>query len=128
MAAGNSGSKFAAFEIEVDQPARLKLLDKKRQPYRGNNGSEAWIELHSADSEIARKHRRAVQRKRLAMRGRGKLTPEELGGRGQRVIRCAHDWLGSGYHGCPVQSGECPRALRQQERPTHSRADRGVRV
>jgi hypothetical protein len=78
MAGPNGGGKFAAFEIEVDQPARLKLLDKKRQPYRGNNGSEAWIELHSADSEIARKHRRAVQRKRLAMRGRGKLTPEEL--------------------------------------------------
>jgi hypothetical protein len=73
-----NGSKFAAFEIEVDQPSRLTLLDKARQPYRGDNGRAAYIELYSADSDIARKHRRAVTRKRLAMRGRGKLTPEEL--------------------------------------------------
>jgi len=72
-----SESKFSAFEIEVDQPSRMPLLDKVRQPYRDGD-KQAYIDLYSGDSEIARKHRRAVQRKRLAMRGRGKLTPEEL--------------------------------------------------
>jgi hypothetical protein len=71
-------SKFAAFEIEVDKPSRMTLLDRQRQPYRNGDGRAAWIELYSADSDIARKHRRAVTRKRLAMRGRGKITPEEL--------------------------------------------------
>ena len=73
-----NGSKFSAFEIEVDKPGRLTLLDKDRKPYRNGNGDVAWIELYSADSHIARKHQRAVTRKRLAMRGRGKVSPEEL--------------------------------------------------
>jgi hypothetical protein len=78
MVAGNSGSKFSAFEIEVEAPARLRLLDKKQQPYRGENGREAWIELHSVDSDIGRKHQRMVTKKRLSMRRAGRLTPEEL--------------------------------------------------
>jgi hypothetical protein len=78
MVTGNSGSKFSALEIEVDAPARLKLLDKKQQPYRNGDGREAWIELHSADSDIARKHNRMITKKRLGMRRGIRLTPEEL--------------------------------------------------
>jgi hypothetical protein len=78
MVTGNSGSKFAAFEIEVEAPARMKLLDKNQQPYRNGDGREAWIELHSADSEIARKHERMITKKRLGMRRGIRLTPEEL--------------------------------------------------
>lgn len=71
-------SKFSGFETDVDQPAKLNLLDQFRQPYRNGDGRTAWIELYGGDSEIARKHRAAIQRKRLNMRGRGKITPEEL--------------------------------------------------
>ena len=49
-----------------------------RQPLRDAKGNEAYIEHYSSDSEIACKHQRAVQRRRLAMRGRAKITPEEL--------------------------------------------------
>jgi hypothetical protein len=73
-----NGSKFAAFEIEIEQPSRMVVLDKNRQPYRNGDDRTAYIELYSADSDIARRHRRGVQRKRLAMRGRGKITPEEM--------------------------------------------------
>lgn len=71
-------SKFSAFEIEIDKPSRMMLLDRNRQPYRNGEGHAAWIDLYSGDSDIARKHRRGVTRKRLAMRGRGKVAPEEI--------------------------------------------------
>jgi hypothetical protein len=45
---------------------------------RDKEGNLAYIDHYAADSEIARKHQRAIQRRRLAMRGRMKITPEEL--------------------------------------------------
>lgn len=72
-------SKFAGMALEVDKPSRMVIVHPvSRQPLRDNEGKEAFIELHSGDSDVARKHHRAVQRRRLAMRGRGKITPEEL--------------------------------------------------
>lgn len=72
-------SKFAALELETDKPGRMIIVHPvSRQPLRDAEGKEAYIDLYSADSEVARKHHRTVQRRRLAMRGRGKLTPEEL--------------------------------------------------
>lgn len=71
--------KFAALGLAVDAPGRLTIVHPvTRQPLRTADGVEAYIDLYSADSEVARKHERAVQRRRLAMRGRGKITPEEL--------------------------------------------------
>lgn len=72
-------SKFAGLEIEVDKPQRMTLVHPvTRQPIRDAEGKEAWIDLHSSDSAIARKHQRAVQNRRLNMRGRGKIGAEEL--------------------------------------------------
>lgn len=72
-------SKFAALALEVDKPGRMTIVHPvSRQPLRDAEGKEAFVDLYSNDSEPARKHQRAVQRRRLAMRGRGKLTPEEL--------------------------------------------------
>lgn len=72
-------SKFAALALEVDRPSRMVIVHPvTRQPLRDAEGQEAYIELHSGDSEIARKHQRAVTRRRLAMRGRGKIAAEEL--------------------------------------------------
>jgi hypothetical protein len=72
-------NKFSGLELEVEAPFRLVLLHPvTRQPLRDAEGKEAYIDHYSMDSEIARKHQRAVQRRRLAMRGRLKITPEEL--------------------------------------------------
>lgn len=74
-------SKFGALELAVDQPFRMVIVDPvSRQPVRMKDNPEevAYIDHYSADSDIARKHQRAVARKRLAMRGRGKISPEEL--------------------------------------------------
>lgn len=72
-------SKFSALELPVDAPIHLVLTHPvTKQPLRDLEGKEAYIDHYSGDSEIARKHSRAVQRRRLAMRNRGKITPEEL--------------------------------------------------
>lgn len=80
-------SKFSALAMEVDKPSRMVIVHPvSRQPLRDKDGKEAHIDLFSADSEIARKQQRAVSRKRLAMRGRGKLTPEELEAEGVELL------------------------------------------
>jgi hypothetical protein len=53
---------------------------------RDAEGKTAYIDHYSSDSEIARKHQRAVQRRRLAMRGRMKITPEELEAEATEVL------------------------------------------
>ncbi len=75
-----NSSKFAGLEIQVERPVRMPLVHPStRQPLRTKpDGKEAYIEIYSADSEAARKHNRAIQRRRLNMRGRGRITPEEL--------------------------------------------------
>jgi hypothetical protein len=71
--------KFAGLQLEVETPFRLLLVHPvTRQPMRDKEGNPAYIDHYSADSEIARKHQRAIQRRRLAMRGRMKITPEEI--------------------------------------------------
>jgi hypothetical protein len=72
-------NRVSGLELEVNAPFRLILVHPvTRQPMRDTEGNSAYIDHYSADSEIARKHQRAVQRRRLAMRGRMKITPEEL--------------------------------------------------
>lgn len=71
-------SKFSALELEVDRPSRMPVLHPvTRQPLKAGD-EPAYIELHSADSAIARRHQKAVQKRRLDMRGRAKLTPDEI--------------------------------------------------
>lgn len=75
-------SKFAermsALSTEVEKPGRMIIVGMDRQPLRDKDGSVTYIDLYSLDSEIARKHDRVVTNKRLAMRGRGKITAAEL--------------------------------------------------
>jgi hypothetical protein len=72
-------SEFSGLELEVETPFRLLLVHPvTRQPMRDKEGNPAYIDHYSSDSEIARKHQRNIQRRRLAMRGRMKITPEEL--------------------------------------------------
>lgn len=80
-------SKFAGLAIEVDKPQRMPLVHPNtRQPLRTEDGEEAFIELYSADSEAARKHNRSIQRRRLNMRGRGRITPEEVEAEGVELL------------------------------------------
>jgi hypothetical protein len=80
-------NKFSGLELEVEKPFRKILLHPiTQQPIRDTEGKEAYIDHYSADSEIARKHQRAVQRRRLAMRGRLKITPEELEAEATEVL------------------------------------------
>lgn len=72
-------SKFAALALDVDTAGRMTVVHPiTRQPLRDADGKEAYIDLFSSDSAQARLHQRAVSRRRLAMRGRAKLTVEEL--------------------------------------------------
>lgn len=80
-------SKFAGLALEVEKPSRMVIVHPAtRQPLRDGDGSEAYIDLFSGDSEQARRHQRAVQRRRLAVRGRGKITPEELEAEGVELL------------------------------------------
>lgn len=72
-------NKFAAMELPVDALHKMVIVHPvTRQPLRSSEGVEAYIEHYSSDSSVAQKHRRTVTRRRLDMRGRGKLSPEEL--------------------------------------------------
>lgn len=80
-------SKFGGLELAVETPIHLVLVHPvTRQPLRDKDGKEAYIDHFSGDSELARKHQRAVQRRRLAMRGRGKITPEEIEAEGNDLL------------------------------------------
>jgi hypothetical protein len=82
-----SNGKFSGLELEVETPFRLTLVHPvTRQPMRDHDGNPAYIDHYSADSEIARKHQRTIQRRRLAMRGRMKITPEELEGEAVDIL------------------------------------------
>jgi hypothetical protein len=72
-------SKFSGLALAVDKPARMTILHPiTRQPIKDGDGKEAYVDLYSSDSEAARKHQRAVTKNRLALRDRGKVTPEQL--------------------------------------------------
>src|SRR4029077_2269899 len=88
-------SNFSGLELGVDEPFRLVLVHPvTRQPMRDSEGNEAYIEHYSSDSEIAKKYQRSVQRRRLAMRGRAKITPEELEAEGVELLAV----LTAGWH------------------------------
>jgi hypothetical protein len=97
-------SKFDALALEVDKPSRMVIVHPvTRQPIRDADGTEAYISLFSGDSEPARKHQRTVSRRRLAMRGRGKLTPEELEAEAVELLAVVTTgWLLLDFNGKPI--------------------------
>jgi hypothetical protein len=71
--------KFDAIALQVDKPSKMTILDPvSQQPIRDAEGKESFIELYSSDSPKGRTHQKNMLRQRLNMRGRGKLTPEQL--------------------------------------------------
>lgn len=74
---------IAKISLESDKPGRMIIKGLDSQPIRAADGSVSYIDLYSADSVIAQKHRREIDRRRLVASrgGRGlKITPEELAG------------------------------------------------
>lgn len=109
-------SKFAALAIEVEKPSRMVLVHPvSRQPVRDKEGKEAFINLYSADSEMARKHQRAVTRRQLAMRGRAKNTPEELEANAVGLLAAltAPDWYLVDFNGDPIDVPYSPENARE---------------
>jgi hypothetical protein len=72
-------SKFSGLEVQVEETRRLVLLNPTTgQPLRNKaTGEDAWIDLLPTDSEVSRKHERAVLT-RLIQRQVKKLKAEEL--------------------------------------------------
>lgn len=72
-------SKFGAMALDTEKPVRMVIRHPKTNlPLRDNDGTEAFIDLMSSDSDAAVKAKRTVTNGRLAMRNRSKLTSERL--------------------------------------------------
>lgn len=91
----NIDTALSLLSLNVEKPQRMPLLHyQTRQPLRGPNDEEAYVDMYSSDSDIARRHNREMQRRRLNMRGRGKLTPEELEAEAtDLLVALTADWL-----------------------------------
>jgi len=75
--------KFDGLEIEADKPERMPILHpvtRQQIVNRDDPQDVAYIDLYSGDSEIRRRHDRAIQKRRLSMRNRRSITPEEIEG------------------------------------------------
>jgi hypothetical protein len=71
-------SKFGGLGIPVDKPARMTLIHPTtNQPLRDSEGKEAYLDLYSTDSEVARRHFRAANRNRTTPQGRPVRTSPE---------------------------------------------------
>ena len=80
-------SKFASLAIAVDAAARMIIKHPySGLPIRDADGNEAWIELHSSDSEPARKAQRAITNGRLAMRNRNAVDAQRLETEGTELL------------------------------------------
>lgn len=97
-------SKFAGLGIAVDKPARMTIRHPDtRQPIKDADGKEAYIDLYSSDSEAARKHQRAISKRRLAQRDRSKITPEEIESDGTGLLAAlTAGWYLVALSGAPI--------------------------
>lgn len=79
--------KFAGLALAVDTPARMTIHHPfTGLPIRGADGEEAYIELHSSDSDIAKKAQRAITNARLAMRNRNAIDAKRLESEGTELL------------------------------------------
>lgn len=97
-------NKFAGMTLPVDVPEQMKIVHPvTRQILRDSKGKEAFIELYSADSDVARKHQREVMQRRIAMR-RAKVSAEEVEASGTEVlVTLTKSWHLVGLDGAPLE-------------------------
>src|SRR3990167_1599187 len=66
-------------ELEVDKPSRMIVLDSATNlPMKDKQGKEAYVDIYSSDSEIARKFKREIKTSRLRMRNANALSGQKL--------------------------------------------------
>lgn len=92
-----NGSKFAGLELDVEKPQRMPLLHPTtRAPLRDKDGKDAWIDVYSNDSSIARRHNFNTARRRMNATGRNqriRFSPEELEAEGIDLLAAlTTDW------------------------------------
>lgn len=80
-------SKFGGLALEVDAAARMVINHPSTgMPIKDAEGNEAYIELHSSDSEIARKSQRDITTGRLRMRNRDAIDAARLEREGTELL------------------------------------------
>jgi hypothetical protein len=87
-------NKFAGLGLATDVASRMPIMHPiTGQPLRhADTGAEAFIELLSSDSAVARRVDRATSDKRLRSRAR-RLTAEELeGDRMEKLAKLTRGW------------------------------------
>ncbi|MBF0394893.1 MAG: hypothetical protein HQL38_19630 [Alphaproteobacteria bacterium] len=83
-----------------------------RQPLAGDDGNPITITLAGQDSEAWRKAQRAVSNRRLAARGKSKLTAEDLEAESLAMLaQCTLGWTGVALDGKPL---DCTQANARQ--------------
>jgi hypothetical protein len=72
-------ASLSDLELEVDKPSRMTILDPATNlPMQDKAGKQAFIDVYSADSEIARKFRREIKTSRLRARNPNALNGDKL--------------------------------------------------
>lgn len=72
-------AKLEDLELEVDKPSRMTLLDPVTNlPMKDKAGKEAYVDVYSSDSDIARKIKREIKTSRLRMRNANALNGQKL--------------------------------------------------
>lgn len=90
--------KFGSMMLAVDKPARMFIKHPVTMKVIENSkGEKAYIDLYSADSEIAERHRLAWQQDRLerTIESRGKVKPdlaEEQKSETELLVALTADW------------------------------------
>ena len=85
--------KFAGLALATDVAQRMTILHPgTRQPLRHAAGGEAWIDLHSLDSAIARRAIRAQQDRRLRLRAVRPSAEELEADAAELLAACTAGW------------------------------------
>jgi hypothetical protein len=108
-------SKFDALALAVDSPSRMPIYHPtSQQPLRDTDGNEGYLDLLSADSTAAKKYERSVTDRRLAVRGRSKLTAAELEAEAiEQLVALTKGWHLIGLDGSPIAVDFTPTNARE---------------
>lgn len=72
-------AKLEELELEVDAPSRMIVLDAVTSlPMKDRDGKEAYVEVYSSDSDIARRFKREIRTSRLRMRNPNGLNGQKI--------------------------------------------------
>jgi hypothetical protein len=106
---------FSGLELEVDRSSRMTIMHPTtNMPLRDKDGCDAWIELYSNDSTIARRHERAIRQRRLSMRIPGKITADEIEASAVELLAAlTRDWRLLDLSGVPIDQPFSIEAARQ---------------